>query len=311
MFRMFGPFEVWHDGRQIEPGDLQQRYVLVILLLNANRAVSREYLQEYVWRGQEQPRSDLITSYVARLRKVFRDAGLDDVVIDKTPTGYVLRLDEGLIDTVRFTRLCTAARATSDRVEAARLFTEALDLWRGRFLSDLDIDRVGGPTVVPPEDLRVDALVDLAELELAAGHHREIRDRLRPVWEEDRSQQRLAAMLMRALIANGDQVRAVEVFHQTRDALEEFGMETARELRDMAWVAQYGERVSLAADAAGAVHRPRATSWPWWTTRRGRRVRSRRCCGSPACPVWARPRWRCTPRTCWPRSSRAAGCSWS
>ncbi len=135
-------------------------------------------------------------------------------------------------------------QGASSRHEATRLFTEALDLWRGRFLFDLDVDRVGGPTVQPSEDARIDALVDLAKLELAAGRHREIRDRLRPVWEEERSQQRLAAMLMRALIANGDQVRAVDVFHQTRDALEEFGMETARELRDMAWIAQYGERLS-------------------------------------------------------------------
>lgn len=244
MFRLFGPFEVWHDGVQVDPGDLQQRYVLVILLLHANRAVSREYLQEYVWMGQPAPKSDLITSYVARLRKVFRDAGLDDVTIDKTPTGYVLRIDEDLIDTVRFTRLCAQARRASSKAEATRLLTEAVELWRGRFLSDLDIDRVGGSTVVPPEEARVDALVDLAALELGAGRHREIRDRLRPVWEEDRSRQRLATMLMRALIATGEQVAAVEVFHQTRDALEEYGMETARELRDMAWVAQYGERVS-------------------------------------------------------------------
>ncbi|MGH3881085.1 MAG: tetratricopeptide repeat protein [Actinophytocola sp.] len=247
MFRLFGPFEVWHDGVRVDPGDLQQRYVLVILLLNANRAVSREYLQEYVWLGQDQPKSDLITSYVARLRRVFKDAGMTDgdngVVIGKTPTGYVLRLDESLIDTVRFGQLCDKARR-ADKAEAVRLFTEALDLWRGRFLSDLDIDRVGGTAMAPLDDARVDALVDLAALELAAGRHRVIRDRLRPVWEEERSQQRLAAMLMRALIANGDQVRAVEVFHQTRDALEEYGMETARELRDMAWIAQYGERLS-------------------------------------------------------------------
>ena len=38
-FRLFGPFEVWHEGASVDPGDLQQRYVLVILLLNANRAI--------------------------------------------------------------------------------------------------------------------------------------------------------------------------------------------------------------------------------------------------------------------------------
>lgn len=237
-FRLFGPFEVWHDGAPVDPGDLQQRYVLVILLLNANRAVTREHLQEYVWRGQEQPRSDLITSYIARLRKVFKNS--PEVVIDKTPTGYLLRLDENLIDVNRFRVLCAQARKGND----AATFHQALDLWRGRFLSDMDVDRVGGPTVVPSDEERVDALVDLAELELSAGQHRRIRDRLRPVWEEDRSQQRLAAALMRALIQSGDHVRAVEVYHQTREALDEYGMDVSRELRETMRRAQYGDRLS-------------------------------------------------------------------
>jgi DNA-binding SARP family transcriptional activator/tetratricopeptide (TPR) repeat protein len=237
-FRLFGPFEVWQDHVPLDPGDLQQRYVLVNLLLNANRAVTREYLQEYIWRGQGQPRSDLITSYIARLRKAFKDT--PDVVIDKSPTGYLIRLDPDLIDLNRFRRLCRQARDTND----AAVYREALDLWRGPFLSDMDVDRVGGPTVVPSEEDRVDALVDLAELELAAGEHRRIRDRLRPVWEEDRSQQRLAAALMRALIEAGDHVRAVEVYHQTREALDEYGMDVSRELREMMRRAQYGDRLS-------------------------------------------------------------------
>jgi DNA-binding SARP family transcriptional activator/tetratricopeptide (TPR) repeat protein len=237
-FRLFGPFEVRHDGVAVPTGDLQQRLVLVILLLNANHTVTREYLQEYVWRGQKQPRSDLITGYVARLKKVFQNA--PEVVIEKTPTGYLLRVDEDLIDINRFTRLYQQARKTNN----TKLFYEALDLWRGPFLSDLDIDRVGGPAMAPPEEQRIDALVDLAALELASGRHREIRDRLRTAWEEDRSRQRLAIPLMRALIAAGDHVRAVEVYHQTRDALDEHGMEVHRDLREMMRLAQYGDRLS-------------------------------------------------------------------
>ncbi|HEX6352032.1 AfsR/SARP family transcriptional regulator [Actinophytocola sp.] len=238
-FRLFGPFEVWHEGTQLDPGDRQQRLVLVILLLHANHTVTKEYLQEYVWRGQKnQPSSDLITGYIARLKRAFKDT--TEVVIDKTATGYVLRVDETLIDTVRFTRLTELARQNSD----PKLFYQALDLWRGPFLSDMDTDRVGGPAVVPPEDLKTDALVDLARLELAAGRHREIRDRLRTAWEDDHSQERLAMPLMRALMAAGDHVRAVEVYHQTRDALEEHGMDPCRELREMMWLAQYGDRLS-------------------------------------------------------------------
>jgi DNA-binding SARP family transcriptional activator/tetratricopeptide (TPR) repeat protein len=241
-FHLFGPFEVWHNGVRIDPGDLQQRYVLAILLINANHAVSRDHLHEYVWRGQEQPRSDLVTSYIARLRKVFHDA--PEVEIDKTPTGYLLSVDVDRIDIFRFTRLCATARRAADPAEAIRLFGEALDLWRGRFLSDMDIDRVGGPVVTPSEGARVDALVDLADLEMAAGQHRRVRDRLRPVWEEDRSQQRLAAPLMRALVATGDQVSAVQIYHDTRDALDELGMDISRELRQTLRFAQYGDPLS-------------------------------------------------------------------
>lgn len=236
-FHLFGPFEVWHEGSQLDPGDLQQRLVLVILLLNVNRTVTKEYLVETVWH-QKQPRSDLVTSYIARLKKVFGDSA--DVVIDKTATGYVLRADENLIDTVKFTRLSEQARQTND----AKLFYDALNLWRGRFLSDMDIDRVGGPAVAPAEELRIDALVDLAAIELPAGRHREIRDRLRVAWEEDRSQQRLAVPLMRALVQAGDHVRAVEIYHHTREALDEHGMEVIRELREMMRLAQYGDRLS-------------------------------------------------------------------
>jgi DNA-binding SARP family transcriptional activator/tetratricopeptide (TPR) repeat protein len=238
-FRLFGPFEVWHNGTQLDPGDHQQRLVLVILLLHANHTVTKEHLQEYVWRGQKNPpRSDLITSYIARLKKVFH--GIEGIAFDKTPTGYVLHVDENLIDRTRFTRMSEQARKNSD----PKLLSEALDLWRGQFLADIDIARVGGPSVAPPEDLRIDALVDLATMELAAGRHRDVRDRLRRAWEEDRTQQRLAAPLMRALIAAGDHVRAVEVYHQTREALDDHGMDTSRDLREMMRLAQYGDRLS-------------------------------------------------------------------
>ena len=52
-FRLFGPFEVWHEDAQVPVGDLQQRLVLVILLLHANHTVTKEHLQEYLWRGQK------------------------------------------------------------------------------------------------------------------------------------------------------------------------------------------------------------------------------------------------------------------
>ncbi len=237
-FRMLGPFEAWHDGQQVDLGDFQQRYVLVVLLLHLNRPVSPQRLIEIIW-GTSRPRSNLIPGYVAKLRKAFTTVGATDSIIEKTTTGYVLRADEDQLDTARFAALCAQARA-GDRQRATELLRTAVDLWRGRFLEDLDIDRVGGSEVISPAQALIDALGDLAELELAAGNHRWVRDRLRPVVHDEPSRHRHTLLLMRALLANGDQVEAMKVYHRTRDALDEAGLQTPVELRREAWAVRYG-----------------------------------------------------------------------
>ena len=239
---MLGPFEAWHDGQQVDLGDLQQRYVLVVLILHLNRPVSPQRMIEIIW-GTAPPRSNLIPGYIAKLRKAFTMAGAADSIIEKTTTGYALRADEDQLDTTRFAALCDQARkavAAGDRQHATELLHAAVDLWRGRFLEDLDINRVGGSEVISPAQALVDALGDLAELELAAGNHRWVRDRLRPVVHDEPGRHRHALLLMRALLANGDQVEAMKVYHRTRDALDEAGLQTPVELRREAWAVQHG-----------------------------------------------------------------------
>ena len=238
-FRMLGPFEAWHDGQQVDLGDLQQRYVLVVLLLHLNRPVQTDRLIEIIW-GTTRPKSNLIPGYVAKLRKAFTTVGATNSIIEKTTTGYVLRADEHQLDTIRFTTLCEQARNTGDRQRATELLREAVDLWRGSYLEDLDVDRIGGSEVISHDHALIDALGDLAELELADGNHRWVRDRLRPVVHDDPGRHRHALLLMRALLANGDQVEAMRVYHRTRDALDEAGLQTPVELRREAWAVRHG-----------------------------------------------------------------------
>lgn len=238
-FRMLGPFEAWHDGQQVDLGDLQQRYVLVVLLLHLNRPVSTQRLIEIIW-GTGRPRSNLVPGYVAKLRKAFATVGAADSIIGKTTTGYVLRAAEDQLDTARFTTLCEMAREAGDRGRATELLREAVGLWRGDFLEDLDIDRIGGSEVISLDEALIDALGDLAELELAAGNHRWVRDRLRPVVHDEPGRHRHALLLMRALLANGDQVEAMKVYHRTRDALDEAGLHTPVDLRREAWAVRHG-----------------------------------------------------------------------
>ncbi|HWM01111.1 MAG TPA: tetratricopeptide repeat protein [Actinophytocola sp.] len=248
---MLGPLEAWHLGAPVQLGDQQQRFILVVLLLHANRPVSTTRLTEIVW-GDNPARRDLVRSYIKRLRDTFRDA--DDARIETTPTGYLLRVDEDHIDTVRFDRLRAAAEAVrvDDPRRAIELLRIAVDLWRGRFLEDIDIDRVGGTAVISPANSHPDTVGDLAELELDAGDHRSARDRLRPVVQADPSRQKHAELLMRALLAGGDRVAAIRVFHGTRDALTEIGLEPGPVLRNYAARAERGEPPSSPPSRPGA-----------------------------------------------------------
>ncbi|KOX15310.1 SARP family transcriptional regulator [Saccharothrix sp. NRRL B-16348] len=241
---MLGPLEAWHGSARLPLGDQQQRFVLVVLLLHANRPVSTEKLTEIVWGGNPERRV-LVRGYINKLRKAFQD--VDDVSIETTPTGYLLRVDEDQVDTARFARLraeAASAADAGDRRRAIGLLRAAVDLWRGRFLEDIDHDRIGGTEVMYPDDGFFDAVGDLAELELDAGDHRSARDRLRPVVRTDPARQKHAELLMRALIAGGDRVEAVRVFHGTEAALAELDMEPGPRLRKLAARAGRGEPAS-------------------------------------------------------------------
>ncbi|SHF83047.1 AfsR/SARP family transcriptional regulator [Streptoalloteichus hindustanus] len=240
-FRMLGPLEAWHEGALVPLGDQQQRFVLVVLLLHANKPVPVERLTEIVW-GDNPKRRRLVHGYISKLRIAFRIA--DDVSIDRTPTGYLLRLSEDQMDTARFEQLRADAVRERDQHRAIELLRSAVDLWRGRFLEDIDIDRVGGTEVMSLDDSYLDAVGDLAELELAVGDHRSARDRLRRVVRADPARYRHAGLLMRALLASGDRVEAIRVFQVTRAALAELDMEPGAVLRNLLARAEHGDPAS-------------------------------------------------------------------
>lgn len=248
---MLGPLEARHGDAPVPLGDQQQRFILVVLLLHANKPVSPERITEIVWPEQPERRT-LVRGYINKLRKAFESTG---AAIETTATGYVLRVDEDSIDTVRFDRYREeAAQAVrdNDQRRAIDLLRKAVSLWRGRFLEDIDIDRVGGADVFLPDDGYHDALGDLAELELVTGDHRSARDRMRRAVRTSPDHQKYAELLMRALIACGDRAGAIRVFDTASAALADFGIEPGTVLRNLAERARRGEPVSSLPSRPGA-----------------------------------------------------------
>src|SRR5262249_59229642 len=88
-FAVLGPVEVRIDGRVLPLGGPKQRALLALLLLNANKAVSRDRLVDGLW-GERPPASARrsLDTYVYRLRTL-----LGGDRIERRPPGYVLPVE--------------------------------------------------------------------------------------------------------------------------------------------------------------------------------------------------------------------------
>ena len=165
-FRLLGPLEALSDGRPLPIGGQKQRGVLALLLLHANEVVSTDRLIDEVW-GARPPKSvdASLQNCISHLRDVVgREA------IETRPPGYRLNVDPERVDALRFERALDAAR-TLDPPERAAALREALALWRGPPLSDVEFVGVGATEIARIEELRLTALEERIDAELALGRH--------------------------------------------------------------------------------------------------------------------------------------------
>ena len=135
-FRLLGPLEAERGGIRLELGPRKQRAVLALLLLEANRVVPTERLIDELW-GDAPPETarSALQVYVAGLRKAL---GEDGASLRTRSPGYVLELEPGALDLQAFTALRAEARDASEPARAAEALHEALALWRGAPLAELD-----------------------------------------------------------------------------------------------------------------------------------------------------------------------------
>jgi DNA-binding winged helix-turn-helix (wHTH) protein len=141
-FRLLGPLEAVDRGKPLLIRSARHRVLLAALLLRAGEMVTLDEFAEAVWgdRLPANPRKTIQT-YVSRLRKLLRGAGL----IEARPDGYVIMVAPEDFDVSRLGRLLQAARdaaSTGDRQTEAEVLRQALALWRGEPLVDVASERL-------------------------------------------------------------------------------------------------------------------------------------------------------------------------
>jgi DNA-binding SARP family transcriptional activator len=228
-FRLLGPLEVAERDRLLDLGALKQRAVLAVLLLNANDVVSVERLVDEIW-GASPPATvgKSVQVYVSGLRRQLGDGRL----LTRAP-GYLLRVHDSELDLARFEQLLEEAQA-ADPSTAARRLRDALALWRGPPLGDLAYEQFAQPQVRRLEELRLHALEQRIDADLACGRHAELAGELEALAAQHPLRERLRGQLMLALYRSGRQADALGAFQAARAALvEQLGLEPGRELREL------------------------------------------------------------------------------
>jgi predicted ATPase/DNA-binding SARP family transcriptional activator len=232
-FRVLGPLDV-----RAEPvaaiGSRMERALLTALVVNANSVVSADRLIEVLW-GDEPPPSarNSLQTYVARLRRRLRNPDGSGPILTRPP-GYVLDVDGGSVDALRFENMVARAAQVrvADPLGALELLDQALALWRGPAYAEFADHDVARAEAVRLEELRATAVSDRVDLLLRLDRTAEAVGHLEGVVARRPLTERPYAQLMTALAGEGRQVEALRLYHAYRTMLiEEVGIEPSPEMR--------------------------------------------------------------------------------
>ena len=236
-FRILGPLEIRVDGVSAPIGGRKQRALLAMLLLSANRVVSRQDLIGDLFAGRTRELADhALRNHVSRLRKLLSQVAADEPRLVARPPGYLLRVEPGELDLEVFEQLVAGGRASlaaGDAAAAAESLRAAEALWAGQPLANVDFE-LSRPEVERLEEIRLAAVEQRIEAELALGKQDTLVAELEQLADAYPFRERFRAQLMLALYRSGRQAEGLGVYRRTRAFLrEELALEPGVELQQL------------------------------------------------------------------------------
>ena len=228
-FGVLGPLAVWAAGGSPVPvPEPKVRTVLAVLTLHAGRPVPADHLVEVLWPADLPARpANALQTKVSQLRRALDAAEPGGRrLVRHEAGGYVLAAGPDDVDAARFAALVERASAGGDAAARVALLTEALALWRGPGVADLDEYVLTRPAVARLQEARLAAVERRAEARLELGQHREAVAELAAPVAEHPERERLCAAWMLALYRSGRQHDALAAYGGLRRRLaDDLGLE--------------------------------------------------------------------------------------
>ncbi|HEU5484605.1 MAG TPA: BTAD domain-containing putative transcriptional regulator, partial [Microlunatus sp.] len=236
-FSVLGPLEVAHDGESISIRRGLPRALLIYLLLHRRAPVTAEVLADRLWTGAPPvDAANAVQRVVSYLRRTLGDQG--HALLATRPAGYVLLVDDEVVDSCRFERLvgsATAAAAVGTAAGARRALDElraGLALWRGEALSDVDQQEWVVADATRLGELKTYAQSAVLAALLQLNRTDEAVAQARTLVTEHPLQEQFHLQLMLALYRSGRQGEALTAYGAARRLLgEELGVDPGPQLQ--------------------------------------------------------------------------------
>jgi DNA-binding SARP family transcriptional activator/outer membrane protein assembly factor BamB len=174
---------------------------------------------------------------VSQLRKALQNGADREGVLVTRANGYLLVLGPDDVDVHRFERSVDAgerALAAGEPARATQRLQEGLALWRGPPLADFTYEPFAQQEIARLEELRLVALEQRIDADLALGRHAQLVGELEALAREHPTRERTRGQLMLALYRCGRQAEALEAYRDGRRHMnDELGLELGPELREL------------------------------------------------------------------------------
>jgi DNA-binding SARP family transcriptional activator len=231
---VLGPVEVRASGRTVDLPPLV-RALVAVLAAHAGRSVSVDRLADALWDGRPPPSfRNRVQAAVSTLRRSLTAVGVNQQPILTTPSGYALDSDRSVVDAAQFGALVDTARehlASGEPEMAIHTYRNALALWRGDAFDGVTMGGIGAEAA-RLDELRLGAVEECIEAELATGQHANAVVELTCLVAQHPLRERLRGQLMLCLYRSGREAEALAVYRSGYGRVTaELGVEPGADLQ--------------------------------------------------------------------------------
>lgn len=235
---VLGPIEIAVDDRPVPLAGQRQRALLAALALDHGKVVPVDRLVDVLW-DSSPPASarTKIRAHVSGIRRAIEQRAPELTgVVQTRPPGYLLSRDGTELDLSRFDHLTAEAKQAADAndmLSAADSLGQALALWRGPALADVDSAVIRAATVTLDEK-RLLTIEAKATAEIAIGRWDPVAAELPEQLMAHPFRERMRYLAMLAFYHLGCRADALRLYRDGyRLMVGELGLEPGPQLRGL------------------------------------------------------------------------------